>query len=84
MGILVFGEGPMWHMLFTDAPPQNWRDILATDTRKLAVFETELIRQGLFILPNNRRFVSIRHTQEDLQLTFDAAERACKAFKAKH
>ena len=84
MGVLVFGEGPMWHMLFTDAPPQNWRDILATDTRKLAVFETELIRQGLFILPNNRRFVSIRHTQEDLQLTFDAAERACKAFKAKH
>jgi glutamate-1-semialdehyde 2,1-aminomutase len=81
MGILVFGEGPMWHMLFTDKVPQNWRDIIATDTKKMAAFEVELLRQGLFILPGNRRFISIRHTQEDLDQTFEAAARACRAFK---
>lgn len=82
MGLLVFGEGPMWHMLFTDRVPTNWRDIVATDTAKLARFEAEMIRQGLFVLPNNRRFISIRHTDRDLADTFAAADRACKAFKA--
>ncbi|MCO5089523.1 aminotransferase class III-fold pyridoxal phosphate-dependent enzyme [Bosea sp. (in: a-proteobacteria)] len=80
MGLLVFGEGPMWHMLFTDKVPQNWRDIVATDTGKLARFEAEMIKQGLFVLPNNRRFISIRHDERDLADTFAAADRACKAF----
>jgi glutamate-1-semialdehyde 2,1-aminomutase len=82
MGILLFGEGPMWHMLFTDSVPRNWRDILATDTKKMAAFEAELLRQGLFILPGNRRFISIRHSEDDLASTFEAADRACRAFKA--
>ncbi|MGE0566220.1 MAG: aspartate aminotransferase family protein [Pseudolabrys sp.] len=82
MGILVFGDGPMWHMLFTDKAPTNWRDIVATDTKKMATFEAELLRQGLFILPGNRRFISIRHADKDLEQTFDAADRACHAFLA--
>jgi len=82
MGILTFGEGPMWHMLFTDRIPTCWRDIVATDTKKMNAFETELLRQGLFILPGNRRFISIRHGSEDLEQSFEAADRACRAFKA--
>lgn len=81
MGILTFGEGPMWHMLFTDREPVNWRDIVATDTRKMSAFEVELLRQGLFVLPGNRRFVSITHDESDLDLTFEAADRACRQFK---
>ncbi len=82
MGILVFGEGPMWHMLFTDKVPQNWRDILSCDLKKQAAMEIELIRAGLFVLPQNRRFISIRHTDDDLEATFEAADRACRSFKA--
>jgi glutamate-1-semialdehyde 2,1-aminomutase len=82
MGILTFGKGPMWHMLFTDKEPQNWQEVIATDTKRMAKFETELLRQGLFVLPGNRRFISIRHTEDDLEQTFDAADRACRAFKS--
>lgn len=82
MGIRVFGDGPMWHMLFTDKVPVNWRDVLAADSKKLAAMEVELIRNGLFVLPQNRRFISIRHTDEDLEATFEAAARACRALKA--
>jgi glutamate-1-semialdehyde 2,1-aminomutase len=82
MGILVFGEGPMWHMLFTDKVPQCWGDILASDLRKQAAMEIELLRAGLFVLPQNRRFISIRHTDDDLDATFEAADRACRAFMA--
>lgn len=82
MGILVFGEGPMWHMLFTEKEPQNWRDVLAADSAKLAKMEPELLRQGLFVLPGNRRFISIQHSKDDLEATFEAATRACKALKS--
>ncbi len=81
MGILTFGEGPMWHMLFTEEEPRNWRDVLRTDLKKMNAFETELLRQGLFILPGNRRFISICHDQNDLESTFEAARQACRAFK---
>jgi glutamate-1-semialdehyde aminotransferase len=43
MGILVFGDGPMWHMLFTDREPRNWRDIVATDLAKLGAFEVWIL-----------------------------------------
>jgi glutamate-1-semialdehyde 2,1-aminomutase len=82
MGIRVFGDGPMWHMLFTDKIPVSWRDVLASDLQKLAFLEPELIRAGLFVLPQNRRFISIQHTDDDLTATFEAAARACRAFKA--
>ena len=56
----------MWHFLFTDREPENYRDILASDNKKLIRFDVELIRQGIFVLPGNRRFVSIAHTDRDL------------------
>lgn len=82
MGVIVFGEGPMWHFLFADRAPQNYRDILAADGKKQVRFDVELIRQGIFVLPANRRFVSIAHTDRDLEETFVAFDRACRAFKA--
>lgn len=81
MGLIVFGEGPMWHAIFSDKVPQSYRDIAATDTRRLAAFECEMFRQGVFLLPNNRRFISITHTDADLEATFAAADRACRVFK---
>ncbi len=80
--VVVFGDGPMWHFLFADRVPQTYRDIVASDQKALARFDTELIRQGIFVLPGTRRFVSITHTDADLQDTFEAFDRACRAFKA--
>jgi glutamate-1-semialdehyde 2,1-aminomutase len=82
MGLVVFGDGPMWHFLFADAPPVNYGDILRSDLKRQGALETEMIRQGLFVLPNNRRFISITHTDDDLTQTFEAFDRACRAFKA--
>ena len=42
-------------LAFTEKEPENWRDILAADGAKLAKMEPELLRQGLFVLPGNRR-----------------------------
>jgi glutamate-1-semialdehyde 2,1-aminomutase len=81
MDLLVFGQGPMWHVIAADKPPRNWRDILASDTARAAAMDAELLRQGIFVLPGNRRFVSSEHTDADLDDTFAAADRACRALK---
>ena len=82
MGLTVFGEGPMWHFLFADRVPVNYGDILRSDLKRQAALEVEMLRQGIFVLPNNRRFISITHTGDDLAQTFEAFDRACRAFKA--
>lgn len=81
LGVTVFGEGPMWHFLFTDRVPTTYQDIRKSDLAKLHQLETELIRRGIFILPNNRRFVSIAHDRADLAATFEVVEAVCKAVK---
>lgn len=81
MGLLVFGQGPMWHMLFTDEEPQNWRDVISAANPKMALLEAEFLKNGLFVLPGNRRFISIRHSEDDLEATFEIAERVCRKLK---
>lgn len=80
MQVLVFGYGPMWHMLFTDRKPTCYADVLAADGASLLRLERELIRQGLFVLPGNRRFVSIAHTEADIEDTLPAIDAACREF----
>ena len=80
MQVLVFGYGPMWHMLFTDREPTCYADVLAADGASLLRLERELIRQGLFVLPGNRRFVSIAHTEADIEDTLPAIDAACREF----
>lgn len=80
MQVLVFGYGPMWHMMFTDREPTCYADVLAADSASLMRLERELIRQGLFVLPGNRRFVSIAHTERDIEETLPAIDLACREF----
>ena len=81
MGIHVFGKGPMWHMLFSDREPENWRDVLAMADPRMPKLEAEFLRRGLFVLPGNRRFISIRHTEDDLEATFEIANQVCRTLK---
>ena len=77
---ICFGDGPMWHMLFTDRVPRNHRDVMAADKKALMAFDYEMIRQGLFVLPGNRRFVSLAHDDQVLEDSFAAFDAACRAF----
>jgi glutamate-1-semialdehyde 2,1-aminomutase len=78
MPVTVFGEGPMWHFVFGDKVPTNYRELVASDTKRLVAFDNELMRNGIFVLPNNRRFVSIKHTDDDIEMTAEAFDRACR------
>ncbi|MGH6952613.1 MAG: aspartate aminotransferase family protein [Alphaproteobacteria bacterium] len=80
LGAIVCGYGGIWHILFTNKEPRNHRDVMAADGKRLVAFDTELIRQGVFVLPGTRRFVSLVHGERDFEDTFRAFDAACRRF----
>ena len=81
MPVVCFGTGPMWHILFADRPPRSHRDVMASDGAALVRLDHELIRQGLFVLPGTRRFVSTEHGDAEIEDTVRAVDRACRRFR---
>ena len=82
MPAICFGTGPMWHVLFTDREPRNHRDVMAADAESLMRFDHHLIREGIFVLPGTRRFISLAHEDRDIDDTRAAVDAACRRFKA--
>ena len=82
MPAICFGTGPMWHILFTDREPRNHRDVMAADAESLMRFDHHLIREGIFVLPGTRRFISLAHEDRDIDDTRAAVDAACRRFKA--
>lgn len=74
----VLGYGPMWHVLFAEREPLTYADLLRADNARLMRLEHALLRQGLFVHPGQRRFVSITHTERDLDDTLIAFDAACR------
>jgi glutamate-1-semialdehyde 2,1-aminomutase len=79
---VCFGYGPMWHVLFAPQVPRNHRDVMSADTQAGLRLDQELIRQGVFVLPGTRRFISTAHDDRDIEDTFAAYRRAARAFNA--
>ncbi len=75
----VLGYGPMWHVLFADRDPHNYADLLRADNARLMRLEHALLRSGLFVHPGQRRFVSITHTERDIDDTLIAFDAACRS-----
>lgn len=72
--------GSLWQILFTDGPPRSYADIAAGDSVAMRRLDAELLRQGHFVLPGVRRFLSTAHTDADIDATVDAIDRACAGF----
>ncbi|NIR61410.1 MAG: aminotransferase class III-fold pyridoxal phosphate-dependent enzyme [Gammaproteobacteria bacterium] len=71
------GRASLWQILFMDRAPRSHADVMASDTARAKALDIESIRQGLYVLPNVRRFVSAVHTDEDLEDTVRALDAAC-------
>ena len=81
-GIPAIAEntGSLWQILFMDRTPRNQADILASDQAGMRRLDTLLMKQGQYVLPGVRRFVSTEHTAEDLEQTLRGLDAACRAF----
>ena len=81
-GIPAIAEhtGSLWQILFTDQTPRNHADILASDQAAMRKLDTLLMKQGQYVLPGVRRFVSTVHTADDLEETLRGLDAACRAY----
>ncbi len=75
---MVATVGSLWQILHIDRLPQRYTDLLASDRNANLAFDTELMRQGINVIPGLRRFVSSAHSDEDLERTVQAVDAACR------
>jgi len=73
--------GGMFCTYFQEGPVKNFDDALKSDTEAFARFFRSMLDQGINLAPAQFEagFISIAHSQEDLDKTIAAAEQALKA-----
>ncbi len=80
--VKVIGDGPVFQVLFTDQKQiETHRDVLAADGPKGYRFGLELLKHGLYVNPGQKFYVSLAHTDEDIEETLKAVESALKVFQ---
>jgi glutamate-1-semialdehyde 2,1-aminomutase len=73
----VIGNASLWQIVFLDKDPEDFSDFIHADMARSRAFDMLQMHEGLYVLPNVRRFVSGVHTEDDLEQTVDALGRAC-------
>jgi glutamate-1-semialdehyde 2,1-aminomutase len=76
------GEDAVFGVRFTDRKPlRTWMD-LTTANKDLGLrWALELIKRGLLVNPNEKFYISIAHTEADVDKTLDIADQAFAALK---
>jgi glutamate-1-semialdehyde 2,1-aminomutase len=73
--------GSLWQILFMDKTPRNQADVLASDQAAMRRLDSLLMKQGQYVLPGVRRFVSTVHSAQDLEESLRGLDAACQKFK---
>jgi glutamate-1-semialdehyde 2,1-aminomutase len=78
----ALGDGPIAQALFLDPdrPLQSERDLRAADGRRATRFAHDLLARGIFTLPGTKLYLSLAHTEADIDWTLDAAEDAFRSW----
>ncbi len=76
---IVSGKASFWQILFTHRHPVNHADVMDSDKAASRALDLALLRNGIYVLPNVRRFVSAAHGPEDFEETLKALDAACRS-----
>jgi glutamate-1-semialdehyde 2,1-aminomutase len=70
----------MFTLFFTEGPVRDYRTAKLSDTKRFAQFFIEMMEQGIYLPPSQFEawFISLAHTQKDLDKTIEACEEAFK------
>jgi glutamate-1-semialdehyde 2,1-aminomutase len=68
----------MFTLFFTEGPVRDYRTAKMSDTNRFAKFFIEMLEQGIYLPPSQYEawFVSLAHTQKDLDKTIEACDNA--------
>lgn len=72
----VMGEGPMWHIVFTDRNITDYRSTFSADSECSRRFFHHLLENGIFVNPGVRSYISLAHTEEDIAKTLKVVRSA--------
>lgn len=75
---IATGKGSFWQILFMDKAPETHSDVMSADNAAGRALDLAQMHEGLYVLPNVRRFVSAVHTGQDIEETVRALDAACK------
>jgi glutamate-1-semialdehyde 2,1-aminomutase len=77
----ALGDGPIAQPVFVDPkrPIRGDGDLAAADGKKAVRLGHELIRRGVFVIPGAKMYLSLAHTDTDLDLTVRAFSDALAA-----
>jgi glutamate-1-semialdehyde 2,1-aminomutase len=76
----VSGEAPVFDIIFTDRDVVDYRATLTADRRRIALFNEECLRRGV-VKAVNKIYVSLAHTDADLDETLGVFDEALAAVK---
>jgi len=70
----------MMTLFFTEGPVKDYASAKMSDTKRFAKFFIEMLNQGIYLPPSQYEawFISLAHTQKDLDKTIEACEVAFK------
>jgi len=72
--------GGMFGLYFSEKAPDSFDEVMASDREKFKQFFHHMLDEGIYFGPSafEAGFVSAAHTQEDIQATLNAAQKAFK------
>ena len=70
------GEGAVFHLSFADRVARTYRETLEADTSLYSDFAISLLDEGILVLPDGRWYLSTAHTDQDIEDTLAAVQRA--------
>jgi glutamate-1-semialdehyde 2,1-aminomutase len=78
---VVGGFGSLFVLCFMEGPLEAYDDALRNDTALFLRYRRELIRRGVFEMPENlgRSHIGAAHTEADIDRALDVAEHALAA-----
>ncbi|MBI2467509.1 MAG: hypothetical protein HYV62_06795 [Candidatus Rokubacteria bacterium] len=76
MPLQAIGDGPIAQVFSVspDADLASEPALRAADAARATRFALELVRRGVFTLPGTKLYLSLAHTEADLDWTLDAME----------
>jgi glutamate-1-semialdehyde 2,1-aminomutase len=78
----VLGDGPVLQAFFTEAKAlRNHRDLLRADKKRAVSFGHELIRRGVYCTPGGKLYLSLAHTDQDINRTVEIAAAALRSIR---
>lgn len=75
----VLGVGPMANIYFTGSPMTDYRSAQTADTRITQQLTKELLRRGFLVNLGTKLYMSLAHTDADIDRTLDAFDASLRA-----